>query len=112
MNVAKQWPTEIKENEILFAGVDAESANITYLVFSSQEKKKMYVRADGTWLPIMIDDSDILNDLEVYQVTLEFIPVYDKAEAAGTTLTSADADAYATKRPMTAAAGEQLKISR
>jgi len=105
MNVSKQWPTEIKENEILFAGVDAENGNITYLVFSSQEKGKMYVRADGTWLPIMIDDSDILNDLEVYQVTPEFIPVYDKAEAAGTILTAADADAYTTKRPVTAAVG-------
>lgn len=106
MEATTYWPTEVKENEILFAGVDTPTGDIKYLVFSSEEKGKMYVRADGTWLPVMVEDSDLLNDLDVYQVTPDFIPVFDKAEAADKVLKTTDAEAHATNRPVLAAAGD------
>jgi hypothetical protein len=106
MEKATYWPTELREDDALFAGVESKSSEVKYLVFSSKEKGRVYIRADKTWLPLAEDDSDTLDDLDVYPVTIDFIEVFDKNEEKDASTSSSEAEKYEPNRSIVAAAAD------
>lgn len=99
----KKWPTEVGENDDLYAVVDTKTSEVMSLVFSSSQKQALLVRSDGMWIKASeafldgIDDPDFANR----PVGLEFIDYYDTEENENKKVKFTDSQ---TKNPMTAAA--------
>ena len=78
------WPTELGEQDELYAMVDTKEY-VSYLIFASDEKKKTLVRDNGNW--VTLNDMFFKNvedeDLYDYQVGVEFIRYYDAIAATG-----------------------------
>ena len=78
------WPTELGENDELYAMVDREEY-VGYLIFASDEKKRTLVRDNGNWVPLNgmffkdVEDQDLYD----YQVGVDFIRYYDAIAATG-----------------------------
>jgi hypothetical protein len=96
-------PNAPAQDDDLYAAVDEETSEVKYLVYTSTAG--MFIRSSASWFKLPKDDES-LDGLEVYEVAPKFIAVFDKAERGSKTLTSEDADQYASdgKESMTAAA--------
>lgn len=103
MEKAAYWPTSLEDGDILFAGVDSEKKEVKYLVFSSRAKGRMFIRADRTWLPLAEDNSDTLDDLDVYPVSVDFIPFFDENEEKDSSVSASEAEKYEPNRSIVAA---------
>ena len=78
------WPTVLAEGYRLYAMVN-EDENIEYLIFSSVEKKKTYVRDNSAWAPLHDLFFRDVEDLGLfdYEVDTQFIRYYDAVSSAG-----------------------------
>lgn len=78
------WPTVLVEGDRLYAMVN-DDENVEYLIFSSAENKKTYVRDNSTWAAVhgffFRDVEDI--GLFDYEVDPQFIRYYDAVSSAG-----------------------------
>lgn len=78
------WPTELGEQDELYALVDRDE-NVHYLIFASDEKKQTLVRDNGNWARLNdtffrdIEDEDLFN----YDVDVDFIRYFDAISASG-----------------------------
>ena len=107
------WPNQLADEDDLWIGVDAETDEVRYLVFSSSEDKASYVRSNGGWFKVSTSTNDMtLDDLRVVPVDFDIISLYDRKEASGRGFDLQDLQNYlspvnaktAEKEPMTAAA--------
>ena len=78
------WPKELGENDELFAMVDTKEY-VGYLIFGSEEKKRLFLRDNGNWVPLNamffkdVEDEDLYD----YIVGVNFIRYYDFVAATG-----------------------------
>jgi hypothetical protein len=77
----KKWPTEIGEDEDLYAVVDEKTGEVPFLVFTSMDKKATLIRDSKAWAKVGIEFIDSIDDPDLYNefVSLDFIDYYDKA---------------------------------
>jgi hypothetical protein len=97
-------PNAPTTGEDLYAAVNGDTGEVKFLVYSYPGG--MYTRSNGAWFKVPFGD-ETLDGLEIYDVSPKFIKVFDKADAAGSTLKASDADNYAANSmPAVTAAGE------
>ena len=91
----------------MFIAVSPDSETVRYLVFGSDEKKKLLMRDNGAWHHIYADE--VLEGLRVHDVDLSFVEYFDKRERDGKEITVDDALRF--ERGVTAALAEKLRGS-
>lgn len=106
-----KWPTEIADDEDMYAIVDDKTGDVKYLVFTSSEKNMNLIRDNGAWAAM--NDSKFTDevddpDLYIEHVDVDFVDFFDQKQIAGEEVKFADYEPK-NKKPMTSAAGEEEK---
>ena len=102
----RAWPEKLGPNDDLFVAVDPERDDVKYLVFASSQKGKTFIRDNGAWNHVMVDE--VLEGLRIHDVRPAFIKEYDKLEADEASIPLASVKRYinATTTPLVAAAAD------
>lgn len=77
--IGKTWPDKLGPDDDLFVAVDPEREDVKYLVLASARKGKTFIRDNGAWNHVMVDE--VLEGLRVHDVDPSFIKTYDEHEA-------------------------------
>jgi len=85
-------PNAPSADEDLYAGVNGDTSEIKFLVYSYPGG--MYTRSNGAWFKVPYGD-ETLDGLDIHDVDPKFISVFDEADTAGRTLTIDDIGKYA-----------------
>jgi hypothetical protein len=87
------WPSSLNEGDLLFAIVDGKTSEVSYLVYSSIERKASFVRDRSAWQKVGETFFEKLEDMPqhyVDDVTIDAIKIYDDADIAGKTVSILD----------------------
>lgn len=87
------WPSKLSDGDSLFAIVDGKTGEVSYLVYSSIEKKSSFARDRGSWQKVGETFFEKLEDMPqhyVEDVTIDAIKIYDEGDKAGNPVTILD----------------------
>lgn len=105
--IGKTWPEKLGPDDDLFVAVDPEREDVKYLVFASARKGKTFIRDNGAWNHVMVDE--VLEGLRVHDVDPSFIKAYDEHEAKDRPVSLSSIKRFINRSttPLTAAAPDE-----
>jgi hypothetical protein len=76
-----RWPSKLRSGDDLYAVENLDTQNVEYLIYSSSEKSRTFVRDAGQWLEIKEHIFEEFDDpkYSVQFVDVDFIDYYDEA---------------------------------